>query len=153
MPQVQRWYGTKKKLSTALHKYGIQWDKSSRIFQLIFEKCPKSRDDMELKKIVPYCTFLKNDHKYGTKKNCPTAWCTVGQKKQNFSTHLKKCPKSRDDMELKKIIPLHTINMVCSGTKEVEFFNSFKKMPQVQRWYGTKNQLSHCRPQIWCAVG
>ena len=30
-------------------------------------------------------------------------------------------------MELKKIVPLHTINMVCSGTKEAEFFNSFLK--------------------------
>ena len=60
---------------TADHKYGMQWDKRSRIFQLIS----------------------------------------------------KKCPKSPDDTELKKIIPLHTIDMACNGTKAAEFFNSFLK--------------------------
>ena len=46
----------KKKDPTAHHKYGMQWDKRSRIFHLIFKKCPKSRDDMELNKKLSYCT-------------------------------------------------------------------------------------------------
>ena len=46
----------KKKDPTAHHKYGMQWDKRSRIFHLIFKKCPKSRDDMELNKKLAYCT-------------------------------------------------------------------------------------------------
>ena len=45
---------------TADHKYGVQWDKRSRIFQLISKKCPKSTDDMELKTNYPTA-----DHKYG----------------------------------------------------------------------------------------
>ena len=41
---------------TADHKYGMQWDKRSRIFQLISKKCPKSPDDTELNKIRSHYT-------------------------------------------------------------------------------------------------
>ena len=91
----------------------MQWEKRSRIFHLIFKKCPKSRDDMELK------------------KNCPTAHHKYGMQWDNrsiiFQLIFEKCPKSRDDMELKKNCPLHSINMAYSGTKAAEFFNSFLK--------------------------
>ena len=91
----------------------MQWDKRSRIFQLILKKCLKSRDDMELK------------------KNCPTAHHKYGEqwdkRSRIFQLIFEKCPKSRDDMEEKKEIPLQSINMACSGTKEVVFFNSFLK--------------------------
>ena len=83
----------KKKHPTAHHKYGMQWDKRSRIFHLIFEKCPKSRDDAEVK----------------------------------------------------KKIPLHTINMACSGTKEVEIFNSFLKNAPSPEMIWKKKKRSHCR--------
>ena len=67
----------------------MQWDKSSRIFQLISKKCPKSKDDMELKKIYP--TAL---HKYGMQ------W---DKRSRIFQLISKKCPKSTDDTELNKI--------------------------------------------------
>ena len=50
----------KKNSPTTLHKYGMQWDNKSIIFQLIFEKCPNSRDEMEQRK-----KDSTADHKYG----------------------------------------------------------------------------------------
>ena len=69
----------------------MQWDKRSKFFQLISKKCPKSRDDMELKTNYPTA-----DHKYGVQ------W---DKRSRILNSFLK--------------------NMACSGTKEVESFNSF----------------------------
>ena len=44
-------------------------------------------------------------------------------------------------MEPKKNVPLHTRNLVCSGTKEIKFFNSiFEKCFQVQRLIWNQKQ-------------
>ena len=67
----------------------MQWDKRSKFFQLISKKCPKSRDDMELKTNYPTA-----DHKYGVQ------W---DKRSRIFQLISKKCPKSTDDMELNKI--------------------------------------------------
>ena len=91
---------------TADHKYGVQWDKRSRIFQLISKKCPKSTDDMELKTNYPTA-----DHKYGVQRDKRSRIFELISKKYGmqwdkrsriFQLILKKCPKSRDDAEVKK---------------------------------------------------
>ena len=53
-----------------------------------------------------------------------TAWeWWRGQKNcKFFKLFFEECSKSRDDMEAKKNVPLHTRNLVYSGTKEFKFF-------------------------------
>ena len=72
---------------TALHKYGMQGDKSSRIFQLIFGKIWHAVGQKKQ-------NFELISKKYGMQ------W---DKRSRNFQLISKKCPESKDDKELKKI--------------------------------------------------
>ena len=104
----------------------MQWDKRSRIFQLISKKCPKSRDDMELKTNNPSA-----DHKYGVQWDKRSRIFELISKKYGmqwdkrsriFQLILKKCPKSRDDAEVKKKDPTAHHKYGMQWDKRSKFF-------------------------------
>ena len=87
----------------------MQWDNRSIIFQLIFQKSPESRDDMEQKKKIPLQTI--------------NMVCSGEKEAEFFNSFLKNmaCSGTKEAEFMNSFLK----NMACSGTKEVESFNSF----------------------------
>ena len=151
----------------------VEGTKEFKFFNLFFEKCSKSRDDMEPKKNVPLHTrnmvcsgtkevkffnlFFEKSSKprecYGTNKKCRTALkkllvCSGTKEFKFLKLLVEKCSKPRDDMEPKIGCPIaHGKLLVCSGTWEIAWEIArdlfFGKMLQIGKLIG-----NHCSRNV-----
>ena len=85
--------------------------------------------------------------------HCLGIWCAVGQKNSNFSTQfLKNVPSPEMIWNQKKCPTAHQKSGV-QWDKRIQNFKSIFEKCSKPRDNMEPKKMSHCTPEIWCAVG